>query len=148
MENLFEFGFMAILFGLAYYIGTAIEEVHFKELTAREKSLLQLPAVTAKSFLEERPIERIQFVSGNVVIASDYFKTIVAYVVSIFGMRIAVAESLVDRVRREAIIRMKQQAQGADIILNMRVATAKIGQRQKVSSVEGYAYGTAIYYKK
>jgi uncharacterized protein YbjQ (UPF0145 family) len=148
MEELIQLGIAAAIFGFAYFIGTAIERAHFKELATKEKSLLNLPAVTVKSFLDQRPVDRVQFVSGNVVIASDYFKTVVAYLVSLFGMRIAVAESLIDRVRREAIVRMKQQAPGADIILNVRIDTTKLGDRQKVGSVEGYACGTAIYYKK
>jgi uncharacterized protein YbjQ (UPF0145 family) len=148
MGDLIQLGFAAVVFVLAYFIGTAIERNHFKELIKKEKSLLHLPAVTVKNFLESRPVDRVQLVAGNVVIASDYFKTVVGSLASIFGMRITVAESLIDRVRREAIVRMKQQAPDADIILNVRVATAKLGDRQQVASVEGYAYGTAVYYKK
>ena len=104
--------------------------------------------MNGKKFLDERPVERIEFVSGSVVIASDYFKTVVGQLASIFGMRISVAESLIDRVRREALVRMKQRAVEADIILNVRVATVKIGDRESVGSVEGFACGTAVYYKK
>lgn len=148
MEDLIQLGLGLFLFGLAYFIGTMIEQSHFEELARREKALLHLPVVTVKSFLEDRPVARVQFVSGNVVIASDFFKTVVAGLVSIFGMRIAVAESLVDRVRREAVLRLKQQALDADIILNLRVETTKLGDRQQAGSVEAYAYGTAVYYKK
>jgi uncharacterized protein YbjQ (UPF0145 family) len=148
MEDFFELGIAAVIFCLAYFIGTAIEKKHFRDIIEREKKLLHLPAVTSKSFLEDRPVARIKFVSGNVVIACDYFKAVVASLASFFGMRIVVAESLMDRVRREAILRMKQQAPGADIILNLRISTTKIGDRQNTSCVEAYAYGTAIYYQK
>jgi uncharacterized protein YbjQ (UPF0145 family) len=148
MEDLIQLGFAAAIFCIAYFVGTAVERKHFREIVEKEKKWLHLPAVTAKSFLEDRPVARVKFVSGNVVIACDYFKTVVASLASFFGMRIAVAESLVDRVRREAVLRMKQQAPGADIILNLRIETTKIGDRRKTGSVEAYAYGTAIYYQK
>lgn len=148
MEDLIQLGILAIIFCIAYFTGTAIEKKHIRQIVEREKKLLYLPAVTTKSFIEDRPVARIKFVSGNVVIACDYFKSVVASLASLFGMRIAVAESLVDRVRREAVLRMKQQALNADIILNLRIETTKIGDRKKTGSVEAYAYGTAIYYKK
>jgi uncharacterized protein YbjQ (UPF0145 family) len=118
------------------------------ETVIKENKWLHLPAVTTKSFLEDRPVDRVKFVSGNIVIACDYFKTVVASLASLFGMRIAVAENLVDRVRHEAVLRMKEQARDADIILNLRIETTRLGGRRKTGSVEAFACGTAIYYQK
>ena len=59
-------------------------------------------------------------------------------------------ESLVDRARREATLRMKEAAGDAHIILNTRIETSAIGhsanQRSTVGSIEAIAYGTAITY--
>lgn len=148
MEDLIQLGIGVVLFGLAYFIGTHVEKKHFENIVTREKALTRLPAVTTKNFLEDISVDHVEFVSGNVVIASDFFKSVVAALVSVFGLRIAVAESLVDRVRREAVLRMKQKALEADIILNMRIETTKLGERGKAGSIEAYAYGTAVYYKK
>jgi len=61
-------------------------------------------------------------------------------------------ETLVDRARREATLRMKEMAWDADIILNLRIETSAIGnsanRRKAIGSIEAIAYGTAITYKK
>jgi uncharacterized protein YbjQ (UPF0145 family) len=62
-------------------------------------------------------------------------------------------ETLIDRARREAILRMKEQARSADAIVNFRIETSSIskGGRRRgktVGTVEALAYGTAIRIKK
>ena len=65
-----------------------------------------------------------------------------------FGGRVSAYETLVDRARREATLRMKQQADawGADTICNVRIETSSIskGAKGRVGAVEVYAYGTAL----
>ena len=60
-------------------------------------------------------------------------------------------ESLVDRARREALLRMKESIPGAKAIVNVRVETSTIGAtanaRGAVGSVEALAYGTALFYR-
>lgn len=92
-----------------------------------------------------------QLVSGSVVISIDFFKKFVAGLRSLFGGRLKAYESLLDRARREAILRMKESAlqNNARVIINVRIETASInknsGRRQGVGSVEVVAYGTAIF---
>jgi uncharacterized protein YbjQ (UPF0145 family) len=87
-----------------------------------------------------------------VVVSIDYFKRLLAILRNIFGGRVSAYESLVDRARREAILRMKESANksGADIVVNMRLETATIGynanQKRHVGSIEAIDYGTAIIY--
>ena len=87
-----------------------------------------------------------QLVMGSVVIASDYFKQFVAWLRSIFGGHLSSYESLLDRARREAILRMKEQAQkqGANIICNVKFTTASVNKDASNSStIEAMAFGTA-----
>jgi len=54
-------------------------------------------------------------------------------------------DTAVDRARREAILRMKEQAPGADAIVNLRLETTSISKgsrsrNQSVSTVEALAY--------
>ena len=73
---------------------------------------------------------------------------------NIVGGRIKSYESLLDRGRREAILRMKKAAAelDADVILNLRFETSGIGQvtRKKgsIGSFEVLAYGTAVKFKQ
>ena len=147
MEDLIAWGFWISLFVFSYFIGTFREKAHFKNIVEREKVLVSLPALTMKC-PEDRVVVKSELVIGNVVIAGDFFKQVVAGLASIFGMRISVAEAMMDRARREAILRMKEKAVGADAILNVRVEGLKIGERKKITGIEAMACGTAVYYAK
>ena len=135
------------LFVFSYFIGTYRENAHLKNIVEREKALVSLPALTMK-FAGHRPVVKTELVIGSVVIGGDFFKQVVASLASLFGMRISVAEAMMDRARREAILRMKEKAVGADAILNVRVEGLKIGERKKITGIEAMACGTAVYYAK
>jgi uncharacterized protein YbjQ (UPF0145 family) len=87
-------------------------------------------------------------VTGSVVISVDYFKRFVAGLRKLVGGRVTTYETLLDRARREAILRMKERAKdlGAYIVFNVKIETASIskGRKQTVGSVEVLAYGTAL----
>jgi uncharacterized protein YbjQ (UPF0145 family) len=57
-------------------------------------------------------------------------------------------ESLLDRARREALLRMKQEAlrQGCKLILNVKVESTNVtgGFRGGLPAIEVFAYGTAL----
>ncbi len=61
-------------------------------------------------------------------------------------------ESLIDRARREAVLRMKQEAKrlNADYVFNIKMETSSIskGSENSIGSVEVLAYGTAIIIEK
>lgn len=135
------------LFVFSYFIGTYREKAHLRNIVEREKALVSLPALTMK-FAEDRPVVKAELVLGSVVIGGDFFKQVVAGLASLFGMRISVAEAMMDRARREAVLRMKEKAVEADAILNVRIESMKIGERKKITGIEAMAFGTAVYYSK
>ncbi|MFA7403313.1 MAG: heavy metal-binding domain-containing protein [Pelobacteraceae bacterium] len=147
MADLITWGIWISLFVFSFFIGTYREKAHFKNLVEREKTLVLLPALTMK-FAEDRAVVKTELVMGSVVIGGDFFKQVVASLASLFGMRISVAEAMMDRARREAVLRMKEKAMGADAILNVRIEGLKIGERKKITGIEAMAYGTAVYYAK
>ena len=61
-------------------------------------------------------------VLGEVVIASDYFKTFVAWLRKLFGGELRTYETMMSRARREAKLRMLEQADdfGAELVVNTR----------------------------
>ena len=85
-----------------------------------------------------------QLVSSNVVISHDYFKYVLANIQNFFGGRLTSYESVVERARREAMIRLKQEAHamGANHIMGVRLNTTELGMQGGM--VEVFAYGTAI----
>ena len=86
---------------------------------------------------------------GSVVIASDYFKTFAARMKALLGGRLRTLETLLERGRREAVLRVREQADshGADMVLNIRFETAIVirGRNNKpYPAAEVLAYGTAV----
>jgi len=140
------------LIALGYFSGTWVEKRHYRSIIQRETELLPLPAVTFKTMdYAPETIAGSRMVTGSAVISIDYFKRFLASLRNIFGGTVKSYESLLDRARREALLRMKAEARDADIILNVRIETASIGRtahRRSVGCLEAVAYGTAVRLKK
>ncbi len=138
--------FLALLL-IGYITGTLIEKRHFKAIRSREEDMVKLPAITLKKPLHIQNISTCKLVNGSVVISIDYFKRFLASLINIFGGNIGAYETLLDRARREAILRMKEDANNASEIINIRIETSSISKNstKNVGTVEVLAYGTAIY---
>ncbi|MDD2318900.1 MAG: YbjQ family protein [Geobacteraceae bacterium] len=141
--------FLALL-TLGYTAGSFAERKHYASIVRREREQLTFQVMTAEAFFAEGRVKKAFLVSGSAVISIDYFKRMLAILRNIFGGRIKAYESLVDRARREAILRMKEQAigNGAHMVVNLRLETSTIGnsanRKGKLGSVEVVAYGTAV----
>jgi uncharacterized protein YbjQ (UPF0145 family) len=149
MGDLINFGIFVFLLAVGYFFGTWAERKHYKSIKEREQKFLHLPAVTAKSLnIADEDITHAQMVYGSAVISIDYFKRLLAALRNIFGGAVGAYESLIDRARREATLRMMESAPaGTTIILNVRLQTSAIGQsanKKSVGSIEALAYGTAV----
>ena len=142
------------LFGIGYTSGTYAEKRHYRLIQQREKASIRMQVVTAEASFPEGKVAKSFLVQGSVVISIDYFKRIMGVLRNIFGGRIRAYESLVDRARREAILRMKEQALmgGGQMITNLRLETSTIGnsanRKGQIGSVEVIAYGTAVRFNK
>lgn len=136
-----------VLLTLGYVFGSINERKHYKSIKAREKKYQKL-------FLHnvnKRPTYTNlsgHLVAGNVVVSVDYFKRLVAGLRNIFGGQVSSYESLLDRGRREAMLRLQEQSAklGAVTINNVRYETSSISQNARggIGSIEVLAYGTAM----
>lgn len=139
----------ATLFLLGLVFGSLAERRHFASLKRREEALRDILV-----FNETLPSDVAQWqsgghlVSGSMVVAEDYFKRIAAALKGFFGGRLTVYESLLDRGRREAIVRMKLAAQalGAAAICNVRMETSSLNDKTRNTLIccEVMAYGSAV----
>ncbi len=139
---------VVILLALGYFFGTWAEKKHYQSILQREKELIHLPTTTSKKPIGTLPpVKESKLVSGSVVISVDYFKRMLAGLRNIFGGQVSSYETLVDRARREAILRMKESCPDATQLINVRIETSSIakGAKNQIGSVEVLAYGTAIY---
>lgn len=138
-----EYALFAVLLVIGFGFGQLNERRHYKSIEKREKELTVLPAVASKHPPADSAY-RQQMVIGSVVIASDYFKSFVAKLVNLFGGRIRSYEPLLDRGRREALLRLKEQSKlfGGSMVFNVKYETSRIGGG--VTTIEVMAYGTAM----
>lgn len=138
-----------VLLGLGYFVGQHLEKKHFKSIIKREKELGHILTFSTRHPPCMTKNQNAQLAVGNVVISIDYFKRIVAGLRALVGGRVTSYESLLERARREALLRMKENAKelGANIVINVKLETASItkGERQQVGCVEVVAYGTALH---
>jgi len=143
--------FLLLLF-TGYVIGSRVEKSHYESIIKRERlpnAPLTFAARTLPTDSEFRPVG---LVSGSVCISVDYFKVIAAKLRGLVGGRINAYESLLDRARREAVLRMKEDARrkNAVAIFGTRFETASIskGRGKSIGSVEVLVYGTGYAYRQ
>ena len=131
-----------------YGFGQWAEKRHYRSIIRRERQYNQLPAIAIRIPPKQEPYHTQTLVMGSVVISVDYYKRFLAHLRNFFGGRVKSYESLLDRARREALLRMKAEASqlNAEYVFNVKYETASIskGRRNAIGSVEVLAYGTAL----
>lgn len=129
-------------------VGKSIEMHHFRKLDEREARYKDMVMTNLKTIPAQLENTQPFLVMGSAVIATDYFKVFAAGLRTLFGGEMKSYVTLMERARREAVLRMLQQAkeQGAKVIWNVRYETTCTGgqQRKKPGGVEILAYGTAL----
>lgn len=133
---------------LGFVFGRWLERRHYDSIIEREADPT-LPMVFHERLPPVLPARDTQLVVGSVVVSADYFKRFVAGLRMLVGGRLNTYESLLDRGRREAILRLQAQAKalGAQQVFNIKMETSSIAGRNansNVSCVEVFAYGTAL----
>ena len=133
-------GFFFLLM-LGWMAGRVNERRHYRRIVARERGLAGILVFSDRLLPTGTPASDGHLVLGSVVVAQDYFKMVAAALRNLFGGRLRAYESLLDRGRREAVLRMKEQARqdGADAVFNVKFVTSRIGM-----GIEVVAYGTAV----
>jgi uncharacterized protein YbjQ (UPF0145 family) len=134
-----------------FVIGKLIERSHYRSLTRREAELRHIVVTNLKTLPPGVAASSGFLVKGDVVIAPDYFKTWWSSIKTLVGGELGTLTTLLERARRESLLRMKQEAatQGAGFVINVRFQTANLrvhqpNQNQGAPIVEMLCYGTAV----
>ncbi len=138
------------VFGLI--VGSILERRHFTSIREREARYAAFPVFPSKSVDSDRDLAEGRLVVASVVVSLDYFKKILAAFRNIFGGNVRSYESLLDRAKREALLRLKEQVPECDAIINLRMETSNLAsvharKKKGIGGVEVIAYGTAIRYR-
>ena len=149
-ELLANLGIPLLLLLGAYFIGSAIEARHYRTIERRERELQQLPAITFRTLPPGWEVTESGLVTGSVVISVDYFKRFLALLRQLVGGRVKGYETILDRARREALLRLKQEAvaKGFSAVVNVRLETARMANASRggkgIAGLEVLAFGTGL----
>ena len=136
-------GFTALLLLVGVFFGSRAQKKHVANLEIREAAMAHMIVTNLKTLpaTGKPPL----LVTGSVVIAFDYFRRFIAGFVMLVGGRITMYEEMLDRARREALLRLLEEADaaGAQEVHNIRFEFSRVGDTAK-GGAELLVYGTAV----
>ncbi len=142
---------MLVVIGLpiAFIItGRIREKNHFEDIARREAIHRNFPVIDLSLLPAGMTASRSTLVTGQVVIASDYLKNFFAQYRQIFGGEMKSYQTMMQRAKAEARLRMIEDARKLDAVavINVRFETSQIGQARGKSAAmsEVLCYGTAV----
>lgn len=153
LDLFFNIGLPILTLLFAYFIGSLLERRHFARIRKREDEYFGFPVVTFDRMPSDWDAASSRLVSGSIVISLDYFKRVIAGLRALVGGRIKTYEPLLERARREALLRMIEAARqdGYDGIFNVRLETSRLanasGDGKGTAGVEMLAFGTAVKFR-
>jgi len=96
----FQLGIPILLLILGYSVGRYRERRHFASLDAREAQYADMRLTNLKAVPDPHSVRQAAFVSGDAVIATDYFKSFAARLRNIVGGEVKAFETLMLRARK------------------------------------------------
>lgn len=123
---MFEILLPAFVLLFAFIVGRLKIKAHYKELIAREALMKGFPVIAIKC--APKNLQNCFLVTGSVVMSLDLFRQFLAFFRNIFGGNIRGYECLLERAKREAVLRMKEKAaqSGANIVFNIKTECAPL----------------------
>ena len=92
---------IVVLLVLGFTVGTLVERAHFRRLEKREAAVRDIFVTNLRKLPTQSVARAYGLVTGEVVIASDYFKTFAATLRKLVGGELHAFESLMVRARRD-----------------------------------------------
>ena len=147
LEMILYLVFFLLPLAAGWLIGSAVERRHFAELDDRENELRTSMVITQTKRLlfPHHGKQPARIVTAEVVIATDYLKTYLASWRAVFGGEVRSYQSLMERARREAVLRIVEAAalQGFNAVGNIRLDPCEIGGKAAMAVI--VATGTAYH---
>lgn len=147
---MFDLILFLILISAWYIFWTIWEKRHFKKIIKEEKELREIIVISNRD-AKDLDVSWNHLFMSNIVISIDFFKKFISGFVHFFGWEMWSYESLLDRARRDTIVKIKRQALDSwyNAIANLRLETSSISKwaNWQIWSVEVLAYATALNLK-
>ena len=143
-------GIPILLILLGRFVGARLERRHYKSIEEREARFRGQPALSTKQSNTLATVRRAELAIGSVVVSIDYFKRFLSGFRMLFGGEVRSYSSLIERARREAVLRMKESQPDADAYINTRLETSTIASTsgdEGLGTIEVLAYATAVVFE-
>jgi uncharacterized protein YbjQ (UPF0145 family) len=151
IELIIGLGVPIVLIIVGRVVGARIERAHFENIAEREARFRNQPALSSKRFAAPVAIRSAELACGSVVVSVDHFKRFIGGLRMFFGGEVRSYSTLIERGRREAMLRMKESHPDADAYINIRMETSTISNasgNEGMGMIEVLAYGTAVHYDR
>ena len=151
IELLIAIGLPLLLIVVGRVAGSRIERSHYESILEREARFSKQPAFSIKRIDMPGTIGSASLAMGSVVVSVDHFKRFVSGFRMLIGGEVRAYSSLIERARREAVLRMKESQPNADAYINTRIETSTISStagNEGMGTIEVLAYGTAVHYDR
>ena len=147
-QLVFSLGSICVFLLLGALVGTRLEGAHYRRIREREALMRGFRVMTLRTLPEDWSVEACSLVTGSVVVSLDYFKRFVARLQMLVGGRLRSYEPLLDQARREALLRLKEEAlsRGYHAVFGVRLETSRLANANGngTAGVEILAFGTAV----
>jgi uncharacterized protein YbjQ (UPF0145 family) len=151
IELIISIAIPVLLIVIGKVVGSRVERRHYASIVERETQFRNRPAVSTKQTDSSLKIRSASLAVGSVVVSVDHFKRFLSGFRMFFGGEVRSYASLIDRARREAVLRMKESEPNADAYINTRLETSTIASttgNEGIGTIEVLAYGTAVHYDR
>jgi uncharacterized protein YbjQ (UPF0145 family) len=151
IELLISIAIPVLLIVVGRVVGSGIERKHYASIEDREARFHGQPALSTKQSDAPGAVRSASLASGSVVLSVDHFKRFLSGFRMIFGGEVRSYSSLIERARREAVLRMKESQPDAHAYINTRLETSTISSttgNEGIGTIEVLAYGTAVHYDR
>lgn len=154
MENLIELIVGLVFFVLpllfAWAVGRVLERRHHADMVRREAALAGFRVSNLSTFPGGAGPKTPKLVVQGVCLSINYFRSFIAGIRKLFGGELSTYRTLAERTRREALLRVLEEArrEGFSAVCNVRFDVTDVGaspHKKKKGSVtlEVIASGTA-----
>lgn len=149
MDVIIRFIWQIVMLPVGLVFGGMAERKHFRALAEREAANI-VRVDNRKRIDRPDSVAEAVLVTGQVVVATDYWKSFAMKLRNIVGGEAKSADRLMQRGRREALMRLCDAAakRGATEVWNIRLTFSNIGMMSGRASgnmqVEVFAFGTAV----
>ncbi|MCA9644296.1 MAG: heavy metal-binding domain-containing protein [Myxococcales bacterium] len=134
---------------IGWYWGARRRAHHRESLALRERELSHVRVSNAKHY-DGSPQLPPRLVTVELVWGLDRFQAFLAALVNFFGGEMENVSEVMARARREALVRLKADAEraGYDALANLRLETADIGNDPQQRDLKVAVIGSATAYKQ